>query len=81
MGLTVPIIMRSIQFYIVYLDDSALLQCTIGLISEVIAISIVIGIVNPIPYTLVSVTFCSLILSFIPKGFCDCVTGTEATET
>ena len=43
-----PITMRSIQFYIVHLDDSALLQCRIGLISEVIVISIVIDIVNPI---------------------------------
>ena len=31
-----------------HLDDSALLQCRIGLISEVIVISIVIDIVNPI---------------------------------
>ena len=31
------LILRSIIFYIVCLDDSALLQCRIGLISEVIA--------------------------------------------
>ena len=30
------LLLRSILFYIVYLDDSALLQCRIGLISEVI---------------------------------------------
>ena len=32
-----------------YLDDSALLQCRLGFISEVIVIGIVIGIVNPVP--------------------------------
>ena len=54
-------------------------QCPVlGLILEVRAISLVIGIVNPIPYTFVPVTFCNLILSFFPKGFCNCVTGTEA---
>ena len=47
------LLLRSILFYIVYLDDRALLQCRIGLISEVIVIGsnsdqsiIVIGIVN-----------------------------------
>ena len=34
------LLLRSILFYIVYLDDSALLQCRIGLISEVIVIGI-----------------------------------------
>ena len=51
--------------YTLYLDDSALLQCRKGLISEVI----VIGIVNPIPLFL---SLSSAILSshFFPKGFC-----------
>ena len=45
-----PITITSkIMFYSVYLDDSALLQCRIGLISEVIVISIVNSIFhNPI---------------------------------
>ena len=34
------LLLRSILFNIVYLDDSALLQCRIGLISEVIVIGI-----------------------------------------
>ena len=43
-------------------------QCRIGLISEVIVISIV----NPIA-TLVSVTFFAILSShFFPKGFCAC---------
>ena len=46
MMITMPITITSkIMFYSVYLDDSALLQCRIGLISEVI----VIDIVDPIP--------------------------------
>ena len=48
-----------ILFYIVYLVDSALLQCRIGLISEVI----VIGIVNPMPL------FPSLFLQSYPLIF------------
>ena len=39
------LLLRSILFYIVYLDDSALLQCRIGLISEVM--TGMISIVNP----------------------------------
>ena len=34
------LLLRSILFYIVYLDDSALLQCRMGLISEVIVMGI-----------------------------------------
>ena len=34
------LLLRSILFYIVYLDDNALLQCRIGLISQVIVIGI-----------------------------------------
>ena len=45
-------------------DDSALLQCRIGLISEVI----VINIVNPI-CPCFSHFFCNPILSFFPKRF------------
>ena len=46
MMITMPITITSkIMFYSVYLDDSALLQCRIGLISKVIVISIV----NPMP--------------------------------
>ena len=48
-------------------DDSALLQCRIGLISEVIVISIV----NPMPlfHSLFSQSYP---LIFFPKGFCTC---------
>ena len=58
------IVLRSILFYSVYLDDNALLQCRIGLIMEVI----LIGIVNPFSHF-----FHNLILSFFPKGFCACI--------
>ena len=52
------------------LDDSSLLQCRIGSISEVIMIGIiiiVISIVNPMP--LFQSLFCNPILSFFPKTF------------
>ena len=51
-----------------YLDDSALIQCRIGLISEVIVISIV----NPIPALFQSLFFAILSFHFFPKGFCAC---------
>ena len=80
------LLLRSILFYIVYLDDRALLQCRIGLISEVIVIGsnsdqsiIVIGIVNSMhcqSYILLfqSLFFAILSFHFFPKGFCACYT-------
>ena len=44
-------------------------QCRIGLISEVIVISIV----NPIPALFQSLFFAILSFHFFPKGFCACI--------
>ena len=54
------LLLRSNPFHIMYLDDSVLLQCRIGLISE-------ISTVNPIPLFLS--LFVNSFISFIPKGF------------
>ena len=69
------LLLRSILFYIVYLDDSALLQCRIGLISEVI----VIGIYSDQhcqSYMPLFQSFFFAILSshfLVPKCFCTCI--------
>ena len=63
------LLLRSILIYIVYLDDSALLQCRIGLISEVIVIGIYSDQRCQSYMPLFQSLFCNPILSFSPKTF------------
>ena len=66
------LLLKSILFYIVYMNDSALLQCRMGLISEVIMIGIYSD-EHRQSYAPVSVTFFTILSShFFPKLFCAC---------